>query len=72
MTTHDAIVSWVLVAIAAIILVFIIVATAHRDKTIPIRYDCALLVGTWQPDFPKEVIETCRKKGINGKVQYSN
>lgn len=72
MNTHDAIVSWATTIIFAIIAVLIIVVTAHRDKTIPVRYDCALLVGSWHPDFPKEVIEACRKKGIKYDSSKTN
>jgi hypothetical protein len=53
-----------MVGIAAMFSVFIIVAAGHRDQSIVVRYDCALLVGGWHPDFPKEAQEACRKKGI--------
>ena len=73
MITHDTVVTWLFIMVLSIVATAIIVVTAHRDKTIPIRYDCALLVGGWHPDFPPEVIEACRRKGIkydNSKTSY--
>ena len=73
MIIHDAMISWIMIVIAAIISTLIIIATAHRDPTIAVRYDCALLVGGWHPDFPAEVIEECRRRGIkydNSKTRY--
>ena len=64
MTTHEAVLSWITASVFAIIAVAIIIVTAHRDSTIAVKYDCALLIGSWHPDFPREVIEACRKKGI--------
>ena len=65
MTTRDAVMTWILVASMALVSAAVIVGAGHRDRTIPVRYDCALLIGSWHPDFPKEAIEACRKKGIN-------
>jgi hypothetical protein len=73
LTTREAVISWVMTAIAAVVAVLIIIVTAHRDKTITVRYDCALLIGGWHPDFPPEAIEACRRKGItydNSKTNY--
>jgi hypothetical protein len=73
MTTRDAIISWIFVVIAATVCTAVIIVAGHRDKSIPVRYDCALLIGSWHPDFPKEAIEACRRKGYrydNSKTSY--
>jgi hypothetical protein len=41
----------------------IIVATSIRDNQIAVRYDCRMLIGGWHPDFSKEMMDACRKKG---------
>ena len=56
------------VGIFLIVAVAIIVLTSYRDNQMPVKYDCALLIGNWHPDFPPDAIETCRKKGI--KINY--
>jgi hypothetical protein len=51
----------------------ILVLTSHRDNQMPVKYDCALLIGSWHPDFPPDAIEACRKKGIrydSSKTRY--
>jgi hypothetical protein len=73
LTTRESLISWSLVVVAAVISVSIIVIADLRDRNIPVRYDCALLIGDWHPDFPKEVIEACRRKGIkydSSKTSY--
>lgn len=58
---------------ATIIFTSIIVLTSYRDTFAPVKYDCALLIGRWHPDFPPDVIEACRKKGIkydSSKTRY--
>jgi hypothetical protein len=32
------------------------------DTVTPIKYNCEMLLGSWHPDFPPEVINECRKK----------
>jgi hypothetical protein len=62
-----------MVGIFLIVTVAIIVLTSYRDNLVPVKYDCALLIGSWHPDFPPEAIEACRKKGIpydNSKTSY--
>ena len=65
MTTRDTIISWAMICVSAMFAVFIIVATAQRDQGVKVKYDCALLIGGWHPDFPRKVIEACKRKGIN-------
>lgn len=31
------------------------------DKQVVIRYNCNMLMGSWHPDVPREVIDQCRK-----------
>ena len=53
--------------------VAIIVLTSYRDNQMPVKYDCALLIGGWHPDFPPDAIEACRRKGItydSSKTSY--
>ena len=73
MTTHKTVVYWIMVCVSASVLTAIIVIAGHRDNTILVRYDCAILIGGWHPDFPPEAIEACRRKGItydNSKTSY--
>ena len=61
------------IGIFLIAAVAIIVLTSYRDNQTPVKYDCALLIGSWHPDFPPEAVEACRKKGImydNSKTNY--
>ena len=65
----------VLITSLVILSVAIIVLAGIRDNTIPERkFDCRMLVGSWHPDVPQEVIEACRRKGItndaNSKTSY--
>ena len=58
-----------------IVAVAIIVLTSIRDESIPPRkFNCRMLIGSWHPDVPPDVIEACRKKGvtndINSKTNY--
>jgi hypothetical protein len=41
-----------MVEIFLIVAVAIIVLTSYRDNLVPVKYDCALLIGSWHPDFP--------------------
>ena len=58
----------------SILAVSIIVLTGIRDASVPERkFDCRMLIGSWHPDVPKDVIEKCRKKGVsydNSKTSY--
>ena len=55
----------ILISSLVILSVAIIVLAGLRDNTIPERkFDCRMLVGSWHPDVPQEVIEVCRKKGV--------
>jgi hypothetical protein len=37
-----------------------------RDESIrPVKFDCRMLIGSWHPDVPQEVIKECRKKELN-------
>jgi len=56
---HNILVIGIFLTVAVAILVL----TSYRDNQMPVRYDCALLIGGWHPDFPLEVMERCRKKG---------
>jgi hypothetical protein len=61
------------VGIFLIVSVVIIVLTSYRDNQMPVKYDCALLIGSWHPDFPPDAVEACRKKGFmydNSKTRY--
>ena len=61
------------VGIFSIVTIAIIVLTSSRDNLVPVKYDCALLIGSWHPDFPPDAIEACRKKGIgydSSKTRY--
>lgn len=72
-TTASLIRSIVGYTVTAIMCVLIIALTSYRDHQMPVNYDCALLLGSWHPDFPPEAIEACRKKGIiydNSKTRY--
>jgi len=45
------------------ICVGIIIATEIRDDSIKTKkFDCRMLVGSWHPDVPKEVIQECRRR----------
>jgi hypothetical protein len=57
-----------LVSVLLIISVVIVVATGIRDEVIqPKKFDCRMLIGSWHPDVPLEVIKECRKgvKNVN-------
>jgi hypothetical protein len=41
----------------------IIILAGIRDNTIqPKKFDCRMLVGSWHPDVPQEVIKECRNR----------
>jgi hypothetical protein len=54
----------IVIGIFLTVAVAIIVLTSYRDNQMPVKYNCALLIGSWHPDFPPDAIEACRKKGI--------
>jgi len=54
----------IVIGIFLTVAVAIIVLTSYRDNQMPVKYNCALLIGRWHPDFPPDAIEACRKKGI--------
>ena len=61
------------IGIFLIVAVAIIVLTSYRDNQMPVKYDCALLIGGWHPDFSPDAVEACRKKGFmydNSKTRY--
>ena len=65
----------ILISSLVILSVAIIVLAGIRDNTIPERkFDCRMLIGSWHPDVPQEVMEACRKKGVtndaNSKTGY--
>ncbi len=33
----------------------------HDQERNRVVYNCNMLIGGWHPDFPKEVIDACRK-----------
>jgi hypothetical protein len=53
-------------ALSFIVLAFVIVLTfiaAKQDKDrVTVKYNCRMLIGNWHPDFPKAVIEECKKR----------
>jgi len=52
--------------LSLIVLVFVIALTfiaAKQDKDrVTVKYNCRMLIGNWHPDFPKAVIEECKKR----------
>ena len=36
------------------------------DTVTPIKYNCDMLIGSWHPDVPPEIINECRKRIQNG------
>jgi hypothetical protein len=43
------------------------------DKPRTIIYDCRILMGSWHPDVPRDVIEACKQKGqISVKINKRN
>jgi hypothetical protein len=60
------IINSVIIVSLAILSVSIIVLTSIRDASMPERkFDCRILIGSWHPDVPQDVIEACRKKRSN-------
>ena len=48
-----------IIALFVISLTFIL---AKQDKDrVTVKYNCRMLIGNWHPDFPKAVIEECKK-----------
>lgn len=44
----------------------------HKAFDIPtvVRYNCDMLLGSWNPDVPPKVIDECRKKKVNDVKTY--
>jgi hypothetical protein len=53
-----------LVSLFAIVYGFISNDDYHKmfDKPEKVRYNCDMLIGSWHPDVPPEVINQCRKE----------
>jgi hypothetical protein len=53
----------ILVISLSVVAVGIIVLAGVRDASMSERkIDCRILIGSWHPDVPKEVIQECRKR----------
>jgi hypothetical protein len=55
-----------IIIVMAILSVVIITLTSVRDDAIkPNRFDCRMLIGSWHPDVPAQIVEQCRKGVAN-------
>jgi hypothetical protein len=52
--------SFIVVGLAVVMVGFIVFGN-QLARSAEVVYNCNVLIGSWHPDVPKQVIEECRK-----------